>query len=46
MVVSENAGNRRRDGQSLADRLREIKGEEGWIDVADLIRDRLSKRDK
>lgn len=45
MVIAENAGQRRRDGQSVADRLREIKGEEGWIDVAELLREGLAKRD-
>ena len=46
MVVAENAGQRRRVGQSVSDRLREIKGEEGWVDVAELIRERLTKREK
>ena len=43
MVVAENSGQRRKSGQSLGDRLREIKGEEGWVDVKDLLREKLGK---
>lgn len=36
-AIIEDAGARRKDvGQTLEDRLREIRGEEGWIDAADL----------
>jgi hypothetical protein len=35
MITAENAGQRRKEGQSLEDRLREIRSEKGWFDVAD-----------
>ena len=43
--MPENAGKRRRKGQSLEDRLREVKSEKGWIDT-DLPdwKERLSRR--
>lgn len=43
MVVAENAGQRRKSGQSLSDRLREIKCEEGWVDVSELLRKKPGK---
>ena len=41
------AGQTRRKGQSLQDRLREIKSEEGWIDIDDPDwKQRLLAKDK
>jgi hypothetical protein len=34
-ITYEDAGQRRKPGQSLNDRLRDIKDEPGWFDVAD-----------
>lgn len=36
-IAVEAAGNRRKSNQSLSDRLREIKSEEGWMDIADIL---------
>lgn len=32
--MAEDAGNRRRKGQSKEDRLREVKDEKNWIDTS------------
>ncbi|MGJ8562679.1 MAG: hypothetical protein ACSHXY_03910 [Alphaproteobacteria bacterium] len=36
-IAVESAGSRRKTTQSLSDRLREIKSEEGWVDIAELV---------
>ncbi len=38
IIAIESAGRRRKDSQSFSDRLREIKSEEGWVDISDLVR--------
>lgn len=38
MVKVEQSGERRKDNQTRDDRLREIKREEGWVDVSDLLK--------
>ena len=43
----EQAGQRRAPKQTLEDRLREIKGEEGWVDIDDPDwKERLLAKDK
>lgn len=38
MIKVEQSGERRGANQTRDDRLREIKREEGWVDVADILR--------
>jgi len=47
----EDAGKRKSDNQSLNDRLREIKSEEGWVDTSDpdwkaRLSERMNKKSK
>lgn len=37
-IIAEDAGQRRKPGQSLDDRLREIKSEKDWLTIDELKR--------
>lgn len=42
IIAIESAGSRKRESQSISDRMREIKSEEGWVDISDLVRTKNS----